>query len=78
MLMMKALTHTALCSQGVMRRFFWQYSAMEGMVAIAMVVSRTFIWMRALLLSALISGADAVTDDPAVIVSETNRELNFI
>ena len=50
-----------------MRRFFWQYSAMEGIAAIAIVVSRTFSWMRALLLSELISDADANNGGPVAI-----------
>lgn len=66
-LMIKAPTHTALYSQGVIRRFFWQYSATEGIAAIVIVVSRTFSWMRVLLLSALISDADAINGGPVAI-----------
>jgi len=61
-----------------MRRFFWQYSAMEGIAAIAIVVSRTFSWMRALLLSELISDTDATKEGPVEIVFETKTELNLI
>jgi hypothetical protein len=58
-----------------MRRFFWQYIAMEGIAAIAIVVSRTFSWMRALLLSELIS---ATNEGPVEIVFETRTELKLI
>lgn len=51
---------------------------MEGIAAIAIVVIRTFSWMRALLLSELISDTDAVNDGPVEIVFETRFELNLI
>jgi hypothetical protein len=61
-----------------MKRFFWQYIAMEGIAAIAIVVSRTFSWMRALLLSELISDTDATKEGPVEIVFETKTELKLI
>lgn len=51
---------------------------MEGIAAIAIVVSKTFSWMSVLLLSELISDADAVNNGPVEIVSETSTELNLI
>ena len=51
---------------------------MEGIAAIAIVVRRTFSWMRVLLLSALISDADNINDGPVGILSETSKEFNLI
>jgi hypothetical protein len=51
---------------------------MEGIAAIAIVVIRTFSWMRALLLSELISDTDAANKGPVEIVFETRFELNLI